>query len=136
MIKRNAHKFNAVKTVIDGHTFASKAEAKRYGELLMLQKAGEIRGLVLQPRFPLYVQTNVVKDDPILVGTYVADFAYEERVVRGVKPAVPLRRKQAELSVEWEDKIEEVKGFKTPLYRWKKKHVEAQYGVQITEITS
>jgi hypothetical protein len=29
-----------------------------------------------------------------------------------------------------------VKGFKTPLYRWKKKHVEAQYGITIREVTA
>ena len=28
---------------------------------------------------------------------------------------------------------EDVKGFKTPLYRWKKKHVAAQYGIDILE---
>lgn len=30
--------------------------------------------------------------------------------------------------------VEDVKGFKTPLYKWKKKHVEAQYGITIREI--
>jgi hypothetical protein len=30
--------------------------------------------------------------------------------------------------------VEDVKGFKTELYRWKKKHVEAQYGIEIVEI--
>ncbi len=29
--------------------------------------------------------------------------------------------------------VEDVKGFKTPLYRWKKRHVEAQYGFRILE---
>ena len=29
---------------------------------------------------------------------------------------------------------EDVKGFKTPLYRWKKKHVEAQYKITVVEI--
>lgn len=55
MIKRNAHKFNAVKTVIDGHTFASKAEAARYAELKLLRRAGEIFELELQPKYPIVV---------------------------------------------------------------------------------
>lgn len=46
-------KYRNVKTVIDGHTFDSKKEAKRYGELMMLLEAGEIRSLILQPRFLL-----------------------------------------------------------------------------------
>ena len=33
---------------------ASKAEAKRYAELKLLQKAGVIRALVLQPRYTLH----------------------------------------------------------------------------------
>lgn len=114
------HKFNAVKTVIDGYTFASKLEAKRYGELLMLQKAGEISGLMLQPSYALVVVGNGCGNEPkgftSRVGTYVADFTYFD--------------KRTQMVI-----IEDVKGFKTPLYRWKKKHVEAQYGVTITEIT-
>lgn len=106
----NGHKFNAVKTVIDGHTFASKAEAKRYGELKMLEKAGEIDGLVLQPRFPLEVNR-------VSIGAYVADFSYWT-----------LQRPPGRV-------IEDVKGMKTPLYRLKKKLVEALYGIEITEIT-
>jgi hypothetical protein len=30
--------------------------------------------------------------------------------------------------------VEDVKGMRTPMYRWKKKHVEAQYGITITEV--
>jgi hypothetical protein len=50
-----------------------------------------------------------------MVGHYVADFRY--------------RSGPQGLLV-----VEDVKGVRTALYRWKKKHVEAQYGIQITEI--
>lgn len=100
-------KYRAVKTVVDGITFASKAEAKRYQEIKWLLFSGKIERCSRQNRFPLLV--NGVK-----IGDYVADFVYWEN------------GKQV---------VEDVKGFKTPLYRWKKKHFEAQYGVAITEIT-
>jgi hypothetical protein len=111
---RNGHKYGAVRTAVDGVTFASKAEARRYAELKMREKAGEIRDLELQPKFPLCVRNRSQYDDD-LIGVYVADFRYREG------PNGILR-------------IEDVKGMKTALYRWKKKHVEAQYGITITEI--
>jgi hypothetical protein len=109
------HKYGAVKTEVDGIVFASKKEAKRYQELKLLEKAGEIHSLKTQPAFDLNVVGGFVKDIVTNVGRYVADFDYFD--VR------------ADTRV-----VEDVKGFKTPLYRWKKKHVEAQYGITITEV--
>lgn len=113
---RARSKYGAVKTTIDGIVFASKKEAARYQELRLLEKAGEIRELELQPRFPLLVPSRGRGGpwDREHIGDYVADFRYREG------PRGLLR-------------IEDVKGMKTPLYRWKKKHVEAQYGVVIRE---
>ena len=64
------NKFGAVKTVIDGITFASKKEAERYKISALLESQGKIDNLRLQPRFPLMV--NGVK-----IGYYVADFQYD-----------------------------------------------------------
>lgn len=50
---KSGNKYNAKKTVIDGITFDSKKEAARYSELLMLQKAGHIQGLDLQPEYEI-----------------------------------------------------------------------------------
>ena len=121
---RSGHKYGAKPTVVDGIRFASQKEAKRYQELKLLERAGEIEALELQPRFVLKtllttgMMRHAVKalagEHPV-VGSYVADFKYYD-----------LR------DTTW--KIEDVKGFKTPLYRWKKKHVEAQYGVTIREV--
>jgi hypothetical protein len=104
-------KYNAKRTVVDGITFASKKEAKRYGELKLLERGGRILGLELQPAFDLRAKGGGK------VGVYRADFAYHEKVVGGTR---------------WV--VEDVKGFKTPVYRLKKKHLEAQYGIQITEV--
>lgn len=129
-MRRNGHKYNAVRTTIDGHTFASKAEAKRYGELRLLEKAGEIERLELQPKFPIYAVSLLSDPDepPELpfkevrltkVGRYTADFKYFDK------------RKRQEV-------IEDIKSSatSTQAYRLRKRHVEAQYGVTITEITS
>lgn len=125
MAKRSG-KYNARKTTVDGITFDSAKEAKRYQELKLLQRAGEIRGLLLQPRFPLWAHDGVVEHGPIKIGEYRGDFSYEEKR-RGDRGA-------ERLGLHWDDVIEDVKGFKTPLYRWKKKHVEAQYGIRVREV--
>ena len=100
------HKYNAIKTTLDGITFASKAEAKRFAELKLLVQAGVISNLSLQPRF-----SCVVAD--VKICTYIADFMYLE---------------QGNLV------IEDVKGVKTPVYKLKKKLVEAIHNIKITEI--
>ncbi len=64
-------KYRNVPTEIDGIRFASKREAKRYSQLKLLERAGEIKALRLQPRYPLAV-------NGMHVATYVADFEYVE----------------------------------------------------------
>lgn len=66
-----ARKFRNVPTEIDGVRFASKREAKRYCDLKLLERAGEIKALRLQPRYPLTVNS-------LHVATYVGDFEYVE----------------------------------------------------------
>jgi hypothetical protein len=106
-------KYRAKPQVINGIRFASQKEGKRYLELRLLERAGQIRGLTLQ--VPLALSAG--NDKRTSIGKYVADFVYEEFV-----------------EDHWRRVVEDVKGFKTPLYRWKKKHVEIQYGIQIREI--
>lgn len=81
------HKYNAQKTTVAGITFDSKAEAERYTELKLLEKAGVISGLRLQPVYPL--QSGFNRNDkryrPI---KYKADFEYiqdNQTVVEDVK---------------------------------------------------
>jgi len=67
------NKYGAKPQVVDGVRFASKAEAKRDAELVLLEKLGKIHGLTRQPRFPLKV-------DGKLICTYVGDWTYFENV--------------------------------------------------------
>lgn len=46
-------KYHNKKTVIDGIKFDSKLEAERYAQLKMMERAGVIRDLELQPSFEL-----------------------------------------------------------------------------------
>jgi len=75
--KPQRNKYGAVKVKLDGYTFDSKAEAKRYAELKLLQQSGDIYGLVVHPEFLV----NEAKQDGLRVIrpiVYVADFAYWE----------------------------------------------------------
>jgi len=106
---RKRGKYGAIKTNVDGITFASKAEAARYVELKALEAAGEINGLELQPKFACVIDGKKVCD-------YFADFAYFTRKKRV---------------------IEDVKGIETAVFRLKKKLVEALYpGVEIEVVKS
>lgn len=101
-----ANKYRNQPTERDGIRFASKAEARRYDDLKLLQRAGEIEDLRLQPRFPLIVNN-------ILVCTYVADFAYLDRNTD-------------------REVIEDTKGVKTKEFVIKAKLFHALYGKEIT----
>ncbi len=101
-----ANKFGAVKTTVDGITFDSKREAVRYGELKLLARGGVIRNLELQPSFTFHHNGKKIF-------TYRADFAYFEGERRT---------------------LEDVKGVRTPVYKLKKKLVEAHWNVTIVEV--
>lgn len=103
----NYNKYHNKKTEVDGILFDSKREARRYQELRLLEKAGEIQDLLLQPSFDLIVQGGKV------IGKYYADFKYR----MGTKVV-----------------IEDAKGAKTDVYRLKKKIVEAVHMVKIVEV--
>ena len=71
--KPKKSKYGAVKTEVDGITFASKHEASRYLELRLLEQAGEIINLRLQVPFELIPKSKYGM--PI---RYIADFTYND----------------------------------------------------------
>lgn len=101
-------KYRAKPVVIDNIRFDSTAEGTRYMALKMLLRAGEIRDLETHKRYDLHVRN-------VKIGYYEADFVYYDM------------RKGREI-------IEDVKGYRTDMYRWKKRHFEAEYGREITEV--
>lgn len=112
---RKRSKYNAKRCEADGISFDSMAERDRYLELKLLEKAGKISALAIHTRWPLDAQC-AGRNGLITVGYYVDDFSY-------VSPVGPPRV------------VEDVKGVRTALYNWKRKHFEAQYGIKITEIS-
>ena len=100
-------KYNNVKTVVDGITFDSQKEAKRYNDLKILQRLGHIRNLVLQPRYELQPSFKKGKTYYRKI-EYVADFQYFDTHLNKIV-------------------VEDVKGMKTDVYKLKKKMFEYQY---------
>jgi len=120
-----AHKYHAIPTTVDNIRFDSKKEAQHYQGLKLLQLAGAIRELELQPVFKLYAICHGCNggglcevchsEGRLFVAKYVADFRYINQATG-------------------EQVTEDAKGFKTPVYRIKKRWTEAQYGITITEV--
>lgn len=108
-------KYHNKKTTIDGITFDSIKEGKRYQELKLLERAKEISGLKLQPQFEL--QPSFKKNGKIYKKiTYKADFMYfDNRLNKTI--------------------VEDVKGFKTEVYKLKKKIFEYNFkNLELREI--
>ena len=100
------NKYNNKKTIVDNITFHSKKEAKRYGELKLLEKSGEIFYLKLQERYALNI-------GQVKICTYVSDFTYIDK--NGLKV------------------VEDTKGMRTQVYKLKAKLMLAIYGITILE---
>lgn len=72
------NKYRNKKTQIGMYVFDSIAESKRYKELALLERAGEIKGLKLQPKFLL--QEGFKKNGKTYRKIeYIADFMYIEK---------------------------------------------------------
>jgi Protein of unknown function (DUF1064). len=87
---KGRNKFNASKVQLDGMTFDSAKEYKRYIELKALQQCGEIFGLELHTKFELAPSVKIEgekRTKPAL--RYFADFTYYlingEYIVEDVK---------------------------------------------------
>lgn len=101
-------KYKNKKVVCDNITFDSIKESKRYLDLKMLSKHHKITQLELQPKFKITVNNQFICH-------YKADFSYTDCATN-------------------KRVVEDVKGFKTPVYRLKKKLTEALFNITITEL--
>lgn len=79
------NKYHNCKVIIDGIKFDSKAEARRYVELKLMEDTGHIKELKLQPKFELQPKYKNNKGETIRAITYKADFSYIETHSRGRK---------------------------------------------------
>jgi hypothetical protein len=99
-------KYGAKRCELDGIKFDSHAERDYYANLKRRERAGEVCDVELQRPFVLLAGAGK------LVGTYKADFAFHDN-----------------LEGRW--RVVDVKGFDTPLSRFKRKFVEALHGVKV-----
>lgn len=108
-------KYNSKKTVINGQTFDSRKEAKRYQELLFLERAGAIKNLSRQVKFVLIPSQRDEATGKVLERecSYRADFEYTE---------------------DGKTVVEDVKGFRTKEYILKRKMMLWKYGIRIREV--
>lgn len=110
---------------VNGCTFASVKEGKRYEQLLALQQDGQISDLQMQVKFELLP----IQREPDTVGkrggvrkgrmierpvTYIADFVYKDHDGNTV--------------------VEDAKGFRTKEYRLKRKLCLWRLGIRIHEV--
>lgn len=121
------NKYYAKKTMFNGIEFDSRKEARRYSELLLLQRAGAIRDLELQKKFvliPAQYETyerygkkgQRLQDGQRLVEkecAYLADFVYQE---------------------DGKTIVEDTKGIKTKDYIIKRKLMLYVHGIKIKEV--
>lgn len=117
-------KYGNKKTTVDGITFDSLKEAKRYKELSLMERAGMIQELQRQVKYILIPAQR----EPDTVGarggirkgkliereaSYVADFVYKEK---------------------GQTVVEDTKGFRTKDYLLKRKMLLFFHGIKIKEV--
>lgn len=106
---RGTQKYRNKPTEVDGVKFPSKKEARRWLDLRLLEKSLGIKDLRRQVPYKLEVNGQFVCH-------YKADFVYLERD-----------------GVVWSEVVEDVKGYKTPEYRLKKRLMKVCLGITLRE---
>ncbi len=121
---RSRSKYGSRKVTVDGETFDSQKEYRRFRELVLLERAGRIQDLQRQVKFVLipaqYEPDTIGKRGGVKRGklierecSYVADFVYTE---------------------DGKQVVEDTKGFKTTEYIIKRKLMLERYGIRIKEV--
>lgn len=76
---KNGNKYKAQPVTVDGIRFDSKKEARRYGQLKLMQQAGEISDLEVHKRVYMRGERDLLRKPNGLPMSTVIDFAYTER---------------------------------------------------------
>ena len=108
-------KYHNKKVMYDNYMFDSKKEANYYLKFKIMQDAGIIRDLELQKKYVLQksYQTKTGKIRREI--SYIADFYYVT-------------------TKDNKEHVVDVKGFRTDVYKLKKKLFEYKYGLEIEEV--
>ena len=103
------NKYGNTKIRVDGRLFDSKAEAARWQELQLLERAGEITELERQVEYEL-----IPKQKGERAVKYIADFRYIDHEGKTV--------------------VEDTKGVRTPVYILKRKLMLRVHGIRVREV--
>ena len=109
-------KYNNQKKTVDGITFDSILEARRYTVLKSRLEAGTISDLRLQPHYTIMEGYKDLSGTYIRPVQYIADFSY--------------------INADGKRIVEDTKGVRTEAYAIKRKLVRDRFGVEIVEITA
>ena len=112
---RSTNKYRSQKSEVDGIIFDSRKEARRYQDLKLLERAGEITRLELQKKYVLIPQQKS-KSGKILERecSYIADFVYKTKEGAVI--------------------VEDAKGVRTKDYIIKRKLMLWLKGIRIQEV--
>ena len=115
----------AQRQVMEKLGIVGKTKARRYDELMLMLKAGQIRNLRLQQQYTLQESYITETGERVRAIHYVADFAYE-------RPTAPDKYG----TVFWLPVVEDVKSraTKTAQYEMKKKLLRERFNLTITEV--
>lgn len=108
-------KYGNRKVKFGGLTFDSKLEFARYQQLKLLERAGKITGLELQPRFELIPKQRRSDGKAERSCEYVADFRYTDTATGQIV-------------------IEDAKGMRTRDYIVKRKLMLQVHGISVREV--
>ncbi len=108
-------KYGNRKVTLDGYQFDSVREATRYSQLQLLQRAGQISSLELQPRFELIPKQRRADGKAERACEYVADFRYTD-------------------TATGQTVIEDAKGMRTRDYIVKRKLMLQVHGISVREV--
>lgn len=111
--RQRPSKYKNRRETVDGITFDSVREARRFQQLRLEERAGLIH--TLERQVPFSITAISAAGDRKAVAKYIADFTYYRHQPDGDTLYV----------------VEDVKGVQTDVFRLKRKLVEHEHGIEI-----
>lgn len=109
-------KYKSAPCQVGAEKYRSKRERDRHQDLLLLQRAGKIAGLVREVAYVLAPKVKIEGEDRARPAVrYVADFVYSDVQTGTVTVA-------------------DAKGVQTPVYRLKKHLMKSVHGIDLIEL--
>lgn len=127
---RRMSKYKAKRTVVNGRVFDSRKEARRYQELLLLERAGKISDLELQKAYTLIPAQYALSDEVYTKGIHKG----ERKRSACIEKAVTYKADFVYTDSKGNTVVEDVKGIKTKDYIIKRKLMLSVYGIRISEV--